>query len=209
MICMDEGNFDEANRLKQGAAKILEEIGDVSILCITYNNLGDLNYRIGDFKSSMIYYQKLAELAGDIGDNRFLSTACAGIAELLLASEEVDRALEYAQQAEEAVHGIETGVEAAVSYRVLGDTYLALGEARKAKEYLDKAIPLLEDAWEYAELEKASKSRDRSAQILGDPQTKNFLSGGKDEKMFFETNGFARCCDAAGLQSLSVRGWSG
>ncbi|GAH27012.1 unnamed protein product, partial [marine sediment metagenome] len=157
IICAEMGDMEKAKTYFLKAMEIQEEIGDVDNLRNVYNNLGYLYYKLGDYTQSVHYYKKLRQLAQDAGDRRMNSTAYSGLADVYLAMGDTARALKYAQNALDEVQNIGTGIEMGVSLRVLGEVWMASGKPDQAREFFEKSIPLLEEARDSEELEKARR----------------------------------------------------
>jgi tetratricopeptide (TPR) repeat protein len=151
------GNRDKELACYQKVLEIQEQIGDVDGLRIAYNNLGNLYYLFGNHTQAIHYYRRLAQLAHDSGQKRMLSTAYAGLADAYLAQNAIPVALEYAQKALRVAQDIGSGVEWGVSCRILGEVWLALGDAGQAKASFEQSIPLLEEAGEAEELTRAQQ----------------------------------------------------
>jgi tetratricopeptide (TPR) repeat protein len=143
------------------ALEIQKKMGDVYSLYTAYNNLADLYHRLGDHRQTVRYYGQLAKLAQDTGHRPWLSAARAGLADAYLAQGNPHQALEHAQGAQQIAQGIGPGVDLGVSCRVLGEVWLALGEWAQAKASLEQSIPLLRQANEIEELDKARRALER------------------------------------------------
>ncbi len=166
IIFYEMRDMEKAETYFLKALEIQEEIGDVDDLRNVYNDLGYLYYKIKDYTQAIHYYVKLDQLVQDIGDRRMKSTACSGLSEVYLAMGDTAQALEYAQNALQEVQDIGTGIELGVSCRVLGDVWLASGKPDKARDFFERSIPLLVEARDNEELEKARKGHKRSVSLI-------------------------------------------
>lgn len=155
LIYRQMGDPNQALACYRQAMQIQEEMGDVYNLYMAYNNLGDFYRRLEDYDQMAQHYEKLARLAQDTDHKPMLSTAFAGLADASLAMGNPQQALQYAQDAEQMAQDTDSSVDLGVSYRALGQAWLALGEMAQAQTWFERSIPLLEEAREDEELEKA------------------------------------------------------
>jgi tetratricopeptide (TPR) repeat protein len=162
LIYRQMGDPNRALACYRQAMQIQEEVGDVYNLYIAYNNLGDFYRRLEDYEQMAQHYEKLARLAQDTEHKPMLSTALAGLADASLAMGNPQQALKYAQDAEQMAQDTGSSVDLGVSYRAQGEAWLALGEMAQAQTYFERSIPLLEEAREDEELEKAKSGLEQA-----------------------------------------------
>jgi serine/threonine protein kinase/tetratricopeptide (TPR) repeat protein len=139
-----------------------EETGDVYGLSVVLNNLGDVSYANGDYDEAIRYYSRLAQLAESIGHAATLSLAHAGLADSYLAQGNPQRALEAAHIANTEALEAGTTLEIGVSYRVLGDVLLTLGEISPAKAFYEQGLPLLRQVNEEEDLKRAQRGLEQA-----------------------------------------------
>jgi tetratricopeptide (TPR) repeat protein len=148
------------------AMTIQEEIGDLDDLRNVYNNLADVHCQIGDYARSGAYYEKLLDLATSHRDLRGASNAYSGLAEVHLVLGNAVEARRHARLALDAALQAGPGVELGVAYRVLGDIALSFGEIQEAERNYRLGIPLLENASELSEKDKACCGYEYALEIL-------------------------------------------
>lgn len=155
------GNGDRELSLYGKVLEILEAVGDVGYLLILYNNLGRLEQRAGRYDEAARRFEQLVELARRSGHRLRHGEGLVGLAETYLAAGRVDVALDRADAAHELLDGLpDVGgppIELAMSRRVLGEIRLAMGEPDLARSWFESSIPVLEEANEAEELEKARR----------------------------------------------------
>jgi tetratricopeptide (TPR) repeat protein len=157
LIHTQRGELRQAFEFLGRARAVFEEIGDWDDLRMVYNNLADVAQRLGDPDAAMGYFEKLLTFAQSRGDQRYASTAAAGLAEVRLGAGHLAAAEESAQLACDEAGGMEPGVERGVAYRVRGEVALARGRAAEAETYFTRALPMLKEAGEQEEAEKAER----------------------------------------------------
>ena len=111
---------------------------------------------------------------------RILVTGGAGfigshLADAYLAAGEETQSLVNAQEALRVAEEIGQSVELAASYRILGDVWLAKGDALQAKDYYEKSIHMLQELEEDEELTKARDGLEKVSASL-----RNATTGGKE-----------------------------
>ena len=151
----EQGHLTTAKDLYESTLKRLKEVDDQATLRGMYNNLGDIHHLLGNYEDSIRYFTLLLELSTSVGDRRFVSRARAGIAEALLAMGNTDGAYDHAVEAYKEVEDFNAGMEIGLSLRLLGDIFLARAKPDEAREYLERSIPYLEQAYFDEELQKA------------------------------------------------------
>lgn len=139
------------------ATEVAEKIGDISSQLIGYGNLGYFYTRLNDHVSAIQHYEKLIDLAAETNHMRMLSIGHSGLAEAELIGDNINRALELAQQAHQIAQTHNDKAALGESYRVLGNIWLALKDANKAKAYFEKSIPLLKEMGRTEELQQAQQ----------------------------------------------------
>jgi len=152
------------------ATDICDQIGNVHGSLQAFGNLAYLYLRRGNWNEAAHYYNRLLKLAQDSGQRPMLSVAYCGLADCALAQSEVRLALDLAIQARQIAEEAGTSWELGLTSRVLGDVWLARGDAVQAKRYFEESIPILEQHQEAEELAKAKQGyRTTLSQIESNP----------------------------------------
>ncbi len=145
---------EQAVVLYRQALAILEELGDLDGLLYGYNNLAYTYYLRGEYKLARHYYNRLVQLAQNIGQKSMLSLAQIGLADLALQEGDGRGALEHAVAAQQTAQEA-GGLELGVAYRALGDVWFSLNDMSQAQAYYQLSLPILEQHKEVDDLEKA------------------------------------------------------
>ena len=166
------GELGERSRQRDTYEKVVAiqtKLGDVHGLATAYNNLGYLSYELGEYDTAARYYGQFVDLARDMGHARLLSIAYSGLADTRRAAGDLPGALEAGNAARQASEGAGPGFELALSYRVLGDIQLALGNATQAEAEFAASIGLLTGTIGSAadELAKALHGQEQARSRLG------------------------------------------
>lgn len=108
----------------------------------SYNRIGELYREIGEYHKAMEYYRQAYEISR-INQGRIsfsVGSVSNNIGETYYALGQYEEALEWHKQALDIRLKIENHPYRTNSYDNLGMTYLKLGDMKKAKLYLDKAL---------------------------------------------------------------------
>ncbi len=139
------------------AVHVAEEINYVHSLILSLNNLAHAYYLSGQFREAIQYYQRLAELSRNMGYAFTSCLACAGLADSYLAQGQPAAALQQAEAAQRSAEESGGQLERGVSYRVLGDVWLALSDVERARQFYEQSLPLLSNAGEPEDLARAQR----------------------------------------------------
>jgi tetratricopeptide (TPR) repeat protein len=136
---------------------IAEEIGYTQGLSLALNNIAHGHYLDRQYSEAIQYYTRLKQLSHDMGQAFTMSLACAGLADSYLAQGQPEAALKQAEAAQHSAEQSGGQLERGASYRVLGDVWLALSNVERARQFYEQSIPLLADARETEDLERAQR----------------------------------------------------
>jgi serine/threonine protein kinase/tetratricopeptide (TPR) repeat protein len=166
------GVFGEAGDLERRisyhlqALAIDEEIGNIYGMSITLNNLAHAYFVNGNYAESARYYARLIDLSRSTGHLSLLSLAQAGLADDQLALGQPRSALAHAEAAYQIAQQVGAALELGVSCRVLGEVWLACGDALRAHEFFDLSLDWLTKIEERDEVRRAQSGHDRATAIL-------------------------------------------
>jgi tetratricopeptide (TPR) repeat protein len=127
----------------------------VHSLSLSLNNLAYAYFLSGQYEEAVEHYKRLAQLSRDLGYTFTLSLANAGLADSYLAQGQPEAALKQAEAAQDSAEQSGGQLERGISYRVLGDVWLALSNLERAKQFYEQSIPLLQIAGEAEDLARA------------------------------------------------------
>ncbi len=150
-----QGNLPKRIVQHQLALHLDEETGYIHGVSLSLNNLAHAYYQNGQYDEAIQYYERLAQLSRDMGHAFTLSLARAGLADSYLAQGQPGSALKQAEAAQLSAEQSGGQLERGVSYRVLGDVWLALSSVERARHFYEQSIPLLVDAGESEDLARA------------------------------------------------------
>ncbi len=139
----------------QAALAIYTELGDVDFLCAALNNLGYVYHLLGDHEQSIAYYTQLARTSEAIGNRHLQVFAQVGLADAYRARAELQTALQHAERSLSLATELGSAEDLGLTYRVLGDVQLSLDAHAQARQTFELSIPLLEQARDEIELNKA------------------------------------------------------
>jgi predicted ATPase len=133
----------------------IEKLQDTDLLLTIHSEIGETYRFFGRYELAQYHFERLRNLAQASNHNRMLSNAYAGLAEILLDQNRINDALQNAHEAELLVSELGGGIELGRSKRILGEIFQVLGQHGKSKEYIEKAVLLLEKTGSVQELAKA------------------------------------------------------
>jgi tetratricopeptide (TPR) repeat protein len=162
-----QGDLPRRIQQHQQALLIDERTGYVHGLSLSLNNLAHAYFLSGRYADAAQCYARLAQLSRDMGYAFTMSLACAGLADAYLAQGQPAAALPQAEAALRSAEQSGGELERGVSSRVLGDVWLALSDAERARTYYEQSIPLLLNAGEPEDLARAQHGL---SQIKPSPQ---------------------------------------
>jgi tetratricopeptide (TPR) repeat protein len=157
ILYSEEGDLPKRIQQHRQALHIYEEIGYVQGLSLSLNNLAYAYYLNGQYAEAIDYYARLAQLSRDMGYAFTLSLASAGLADCNLAQAQPEAALKQAETARLSAEESGGQLERGVSFRVLGDVWLALSNIERARQFYEQSIPLLANAGEPEDLARARR----------------------------------------------------
>jgi tetratricopeptide (TPR) repeat protein/tRNA A-37 threonylcarbamoyl transferase component Bud32 len=155
IIYSEQGDLPKRIQQQLQALHIDEGTGYVQGLSLSLNNLAYAYYLNGQYAEATTYYTRLAALSRDMNYAFTLSLACAGLADCYLAQAQPEAALREAEAAQLSAEQAGGQLERGISYRVLGDVWLALSNLERARQFYEQSIPLLANAGEAEDLARA------------------------------------------------------
>jgi len=120
------------------ALKIREHINDRNSMASSYNAIGFIYQRLGDYKNSIIYRQKAESMHPD--DNYRIAITNSGLGEAYVLLNKQDSALKYFQRSYEYFNLIKDKYQLNLTLNGLGTVQLNMGHIELALGYYREAL---------------------------------------------------------------------
>lgn len=140
------GDYEKELDYHKQVIAIFENISAIPGLRFAYINCGLSCYEADDYEQAIDNFQRADEIAKKTGSLFIRCQAKSGLANAFTKLKKLDAAMKYAEQAYQLAGQIEDQSELGISALALGDIWLAKGEAKRAKDFYEESIPLLEEA---------------------------------------------------------------
>ncbi len=160
---MDEGRFNRALEIYEKARETIEEIGNREMLAQVLEQMGHINQRLGDYESARDKFEAVLQTMRVQGDETGQAGCLRNLARLYRETEELERALSYAQAAEELDRRADAPTALAYDFYEQGRALKMLGRNDEAFEAFRKS---LEFARRVGDDERAAEALHRMGQIL-------------------------------------------
>jgi tetratricopeptide (TPR) repeat protein len=152
MIMWEKGDYDMALKfMHQGLERGLEIGADEKLKWI-FNNIGIVNYQLGNYSETLEYFEN-AKRYEKTGNKSFLATVENNIGLVHHDLGEYDKAREYYQKALRLSEDIENFVGTALGFLNLGLLDVEMGRPDSGRDLLDKASSLcrhMKERWIHA-----------------------------------------------------------
>ena len=145
--------YPRAVEWHQQSLAIMKEVGEISGMATSYNNLGNIYSDQGDFVKALQHYQKALDLV-ETTNRPKASIYYSNIGSIYLAQGIYPKALEQFQKALTICEDLNDQEGMAVAYNNIGIIYNNAGDTTKALGYYEKSVELnkkLEDKQGLAE----------------------------------------------------------
>jgi tetratricopeptide (TPR) repeat protein len=128
-IALDCGEWAEAAALYQESNAIWVQLGAALPEAVTLSNLAQVHIYQGDWQAARDCLNRSRDIFERIGSDHFMPELERRWGELALRTGALEEAVAHAQRSIELAMNQETRVEEGMSLRLLGETYLARGDA--------------------------------------------------------------------------------
>ena len=139
------GQYPQALTASQMSLKIFIEIGDKLGEAYAYNDIGILHYYNGNDSLSADYHDKSYEIFKDFEDTNGMSMYYNNKANTLYEMEQYPSAIVMYTKARELNIALNDKGGEAIALSNIGETYLLLGDYKKAEEILLEALEIAEE----------------------------------------------------------------
>jgi tetratricopeptide (TPR) repeat protein len=170
LVYQDLGERQNALAQYLAAGEIFDRLGDMDGLMIALSNIGQIYYQIGNdgrqesmdlesnenFELAIDYYERLAQNARKTQNRPWQVMALTGLAEIFHDLGRIADGMAIAQEALAIAADLEPGRELGFAHLVHGLLLDARGD-QAAKAHYERAVPLLEEAGEEEDLQKAKR----------------------------------------------------
>jgi tetratricopeptide (TPR) repeat protein len=147
--------------------EIFKNMPDIANLRIAYLDLGFNRNYAKKYGQAVDFFQKAVELSRETGYDIGLCQANSGLANSYTQLNELDLAMEHANQAYQLAKQIEDPSELGFSALALGDVWLAREEPEQASHFYEESIPLLEETKQKEGLKLAQHGLKESLSQIG------------------------------------------
>ena len=129
-------------------------MGDIRGIALTYNNLGLVYARKGEWDTAIDYYQKDFEIFEKIGDALEMAITWGNLAEAYCGKDDIGTALEYCNNSFEILEKMGDKLNLGDVHRTYGIIFRKRKELQKSKEELEKSIKIYQELTAIYELAK-------------------------------------------------------
>lgn len=156
-IYEDNAQFDKALQAHYLNIDLVQKL-DASLQTALYNDLAILNRKIGNFRESFNWYDKILATASQTKDSITIEEAYHGIGLLHKEVGIYDKAIEY------LYHSLKLS-EQLKNYRFLVVSEIDIAETYKQAQEIDKALEHIEKAYQYANLQYTQNPKEEESII--------------------------------------------
>jgi tetratricopeptide (TPR) repeat protein len=157
-----QGNYDQAVIHYQQVTDLCRADDDVYGTIVGHVNLGDVFREMGDAAKAEVNLNESVRLCRESNKYPFfLAIALGNLAELRLASNDIDQAFSYATESWASAKELQVEDQMGVASRILGDIWERRGDAEQAIHFWKSAIQLLTEADVQEELAEAHENLGR------------------------------------------------
>ncbi|MBU7045615.1 MAG: tetratricopeptide repeat protein [Theionarchaea archaeon] len=144
-IMDDLGQWDTAIEYYEKSLEIKENLGDISGIGRTYNNLGLVYAAKGQWDTAIEYYEKSLEISENLGDISGIGRTYNNLGSVYAAKGQWDTAIEYYEKSLEISENLGDISGIGQTYNNLGLVYAAKGQWDTAIEYYEKDLEISEN----------------------------------------------------------------
>lgn len=130
--------YPEGIKYMNRALKYYKEIGDKSSVSHTLCELGEIYFELNDFIAAKKYFNESLSSSKVISDEINEARNYMGIAKLYGKFHDIDTAVNFLDKAEKLASKRNSLKELSRIYKLAHETYMAVGNTKDAKPYLDK-----------------------------------------------------------------------
>ncbi|MCB0813641.1 MAG: tetratricopeptide repeat protein, partial [Flavobacteriales bacterium] len=163
----DQGNYLHALEYFQKSLTIREEIGDKHGVSACLNNIGRVYKEQGDHPRALEYHQKSLAIREEIGSKRFIATSLIDIGKVYSKEGKYHLTLDYCQRGLQMAEEIDVLQYQKDACQCLYEGYKAMGNSRKALEYLEH-FEIIEDSLNETETAKKLQRFEFDKELLAD-----------------------------------------
>ncbi len=143
-------NYDSTLYYAKKAITLGGEVKDYPTLSSTYNLLGVLAKRRGNFNESLDQYRKSLQYAQDANDSATWAKALQNMGNVHRQLGQADSSLYYYEESITIKERLDDPLSTAKTILNLGNYYYSVGQSRRAIEYYNRSLPFYRQA-NYAE----------------------------------------------------------
>ncbi|XP_078380053.1 uncharacterized protein LOC144662998 [Oculina patagonica] len=125
--------------------RIPKEVGDKLREGTTYGNLGDVYYRLGDFKIAIDYFKRLLKIAKEVGDKAIEGGAYGNLGNAYKSLGYFKTAIEYHERHLKIAKEVGDKVGEGMAYGNLGNAYRNQGNFKTAIDYHERNLKIAKE----------------------------------------------------------------
>ena len=205
--CLSKRNMNGCFEYTNKAYDLSKESGDEVNLMISSNNLGLLNYLLGDFKTANKHLQLALELAKKLGNTRESIKAYNTLAFIAEAKNEFQVALSYYEKSLKLAREQDDKTELSKTLINVGPLYQQKGQNQKAIDAYEEALKLKKElkdekgiATAYYQLGNVYLAIDLLELAL-----QNMQDAQRSFEILGDSNGISACYNGIGLTYSNMR----
>ncbi len=149
MVHERKASYLLAKQLYLKAARIFSDLGDRDGLSSSYNSVGNIQNKLGEFNSALFYYQKSlhlwTELKDSLNHKADIAASLNNIGDLYKENKQYDKALSYLSSALFYKREIGNDQSTAHTLSALGEVYELKGKLSLALRYYQEAYKIREN----------------------------------------------------------------
>jgi diguanylate cyclase (GGDEF)-like protein len=138
------GNLEQALQSGLEGLQVMESLGDTASASYTLNELGNINFLLGNYSESEQHFHRSLTIMREVGDRKGEAETSLLFAKLLKTQEQSDAALEVLRSALSIAKEIGAQSEIAEAHLALATLYQTKAQFAKAYEHLNEYLSVKE-----------------------------------------------------------------